>query len=612
MAIYRGPGGSGDATTDASSEGTLATTKAAEAAASAAAAVVSKDAAAVSATASSDSATAAAGYVDTFDDLYLGAKSSDPTTDNDGGALTDGDLYYNTTLNRMKVYDLGTTAWLFTTLTAAEVVDVTTVADNITNVNTVGGIDANVTTVAGVSANVTTVAGVSANVTTVAGVAANVTTVAGISADVTTVAADGSDIGTVATNIANVNTTATNISPVNYFATQYLGVSSSAPTTTVTGALYYNNTSGSEQLYIWDGSAWQDAAFSATGAVTAFNTRTGSVTLSSADVTGALSTGAIATAKIADDAITADKLANSINTEIAANTAKTGITSGQASAITANTAKTGITSGQASEITANTAKTGITSGQASAITANTAKTGITSGQASAITANTAKVTNATHTGDVTGATALTIANDAVITAKILNSNVTDAKIAAMSSSKLTGALPAISGASLTSLTSGNLTGALPAISGASLTALPATTALLSDYSTFVNSTEKVTVAATAATGTINYDTNTQSVVYYTTAASGDWTVNFRASSGASLDSVLATGEAITLVHLVTITGSEYRNTVVQVDGSSITPEWQGGSAPTEGNINSIDSYTYTIIKTGSAAFTILAALTQFA
>ena len=69
-------------------------------------------------------------------------------------------------------------------------------------------------------------------------------------------------------------------------------------------------------------------------------------------------------------------------------------------------------------VAANTAKTGITSGQASAIVANTAKTGITSGQASAITANTAKVTNATHTGEVTGATALTIANDAVTTAKL--------------------------------------------------------------------------------------------------------------------------------------------------------------------------------------------------
>ena len=135
---------------------------------------------------------------------------------------------------------------------------------------------------------------------------------------------------------------------------------------------------------------------------------------------------------------------------------------------------------------------------------------------------------------------------------------------------------------------------------------------VSDYTTFTNLTEKVTVAATAATGTINYDTGTQSVVYFTSAAAGDWTINFRDSSGTTLNSKLAIGEAITLVHLVTLTGAEYRNTTVQVDGSSITPEWQGGSAPTEGNANSIDSYAYTIIKTGDAAFTILAALTQFA
>ena len=135
---------------------------------------------------------------------------------------------------------------------------------------------------------------------------------------------------------------------------------------------------------------------------------------------------------------------------------------------------------------------------------------------------------------------------------------------------------------------------------------------VSDYTTFTNLTEKVTVAATAATGTINYDTGTQSVVYFTSAAAGDWTINFRDSSGTTLNSKLAIGEAITLVHLVTLTGAEYRNTTVQVDGSSITPEWQGGAAPTEGNANSIDSYTYTIIKTGDAAFTVLAALTQFA
>ena len=190
---------------------------------------------------------------------------------------------------------------------------------------------------------------------------------------------------------------------------------------------------------------------------------------------------------------------------------------------------------------------------------------------------------------INGTTGVSLIQDSTVTtAKIVDANVTDAKIATLTASKLTGALPAISGSSLTGVAS------------------------LDGYSAFVNSAEKVTVAATAATGTINYDTNTQSVVYYTTAATGDWTVNFRASSGATLNSVLSTGEVLTLVHLVTLTGSEFRNTAVQVDGSAITPEWQGGTAPTEGNANSIDSYSYTIIKTGDAAFTILAALTQYA
>ena len=77
---------------------------------------------------------------------------------------------------------------------------------------------------------------------------------------------------------------------------------------------------------------------------------------------------------------------------------------------------------------------------------------------------------------------------------------------------------------------------------------------------------------------------------------------------------MATGESLTLCHLVTIGSSEYRNTTVQVDGttSGVTTEWQGGEAPTEGNANSIDSYVYTVIKTGDATYTVLASLTQYA
>jgi len=136
-----------------------------------------------------------------------------------------------------------------------------------------------------------------------------------------------------------------------------------------------------------------------------------------------------------------------------------------------------------------------------------------------------------------------------------------------------------------------------------------TSAIIS--SKFANALEGVTVAATAATGTINYDVTTQSVIYYTSNASANWTVNFRASSGTSLDTAMATGEAITVVFLVTQGATAYYNNALQIDGSSVTPKYQGGTAWTAGNVSGIDAYSYTIVKTGSAAFTVFAAQTQF-
>ncbi len=124
--------------------------------------------------------------------------------------------------------------------------------------------------------------------------------------------------------------------------------------------------------------------------------------------------------------------------------------------------------------------------------------------------------------------------------------------------------------------------------------------------------EKVTTAAIAATGTINYDVLTQAVLNYTTDAGANWTLNIRGDGSSSLDSIMDTGESVTVAHIVKQGGTAYYNSAVQVDGSSITPEWSGGAAPSAGNINSLDVYTYTIIKTGSATFTALASLTQFA
>jgi len=124
--------------------------------------------------------------------------------------------------------------------------------------------------------------------------------------------------------------------------------------------------------------------------------------------------------------------------------------------------------------------------------------------------------------------------------------------------------------------------------------------------------ETTTVSATAATGTINFDVLTQVVLYYTTNASGNFTVNFRGSSGSTLDSVMSTGQSLSATFLVTNGSTAYYNSAVTVDGSSVTPKYQGGTAWTTGNASSIDSYTFVIIKTGSAAFTVLTSQTKFA
>jgi hypothetical protein len=123
--------------------------------------------------------------------------------------------------------------------------------------------------------------------------------------------------------------------------------------------------------------------------------------------------------------------------------------------------------------------------------------------------------------------------------------------------------------------------------------------------------EKVLVNGTF-TSNINIDTNTQAVQLNTATASANFTVNLRGDGSNSLDASMDTGESITVAYINKNNNVTYWNTTVQVDGVTVTPVWQGGSAPTAGNVTSNDVYTYTAIKTGAATFTVLASQTQFA
>jgi hypothetical protein len=123
--------------------------------------------------------------------------------------------------------------------------------------------------------------------------------------------------------------------------------------------------------------------------------------------------------------------------------------------------------------------------------------------------------------------------------------------------------------------------------------------------------EDVNVVASAATGTINFDVSTASVWYYTSNASANHTLNFRYSSGATLSSVLPVGDAITLVWLNTNGATPYYPNVIQIDGSTVTPKVP--AAITAGNANSIDAYSFTIIKTAATpTYTVLETQTKFA
>lgn len=129
----------------------------------------------------------------------------------------------------------------------------------------------------------------------------------------------------------------------------------------------------------------------------------------------------------------------------------------------------------------------------------------------------------------------------------------------------------------------------------------------------VSPTELTTVSATAATGTINFDAVTQGVLYYTSNASANFTLNIRGNSTTTLSSLLSVADSITIAFLNTNGGTAYYPTVYQIDGSAVTPKWQGGTAPTGGNASSVDSYVLTIIKTAATpTYLVLASQTKYA
>lgn len=153
------------------------------------------------------------------------------------------------------------------------------------------------------------------------------------------------------------------------------------------------------------------------------------------------------------------------------------------------------------------------------------------------------------------------------------------------------------------------------LGNATLTLGSSTTAvgnLALNNATIENIQEPANITATAANATINIDILSNVVVYCTANATGNFTVNFRGNSGTTFNNAVPANVSVS-ASLVTAQGATaYYNSLVQVDGSTVVPKWQGGTAPTSGNANSTDTYVYVVMKSAANTYTILASQTKFA
>jgi len=141
---------------------------------------------------------------------------------------------------------------------------------------------------------------------------------------------------------------------------------------------------------------------------------------------------------------------------------------------------------------------------------------------------------------------------------------------------------------------------------------PVPTIALATNPTLTSPKEVATISGTAATGAINIDVVTSSVNIRTANATGNWTINVRGDGSTTLNSLMTTGEQITVVFESPNGAVAYYPTAFSVDGSAVVPKWLGGTAPSSGNTNSTDVYVYTIRKTGAATFTCIASQSKFA
>jgi hypothetical protein len=138
------------------------------------------------------------------------------------------------------------------------------------------------------------------------------------------------------------------------------------------------------------------------------------------------------------------------------------------------------------------------------------------------------------------------------------------------------------------------------IAGLTLTSPTSNTALINN-AVLKSPEERWTTSAIAANTTVTFDITAQGVLYYTSNATANWTL-----AATNVNTNLATGDAISIVFAVTNGATPYRPTAMTIDGNAQTVRWAGGTAPAAGNASAVDWYSYVILKTANATFTVFA------
>lgn len=156
-------------------------------------------------------------------------------------------------------------------------------------------------------------------------------------------------------------------------------------------------------------------------------------------------------------------------------------------------------------------------------------------------------------------------------------------------------------------------GAVEFYNGSAWVALASSSGANISGAVFQNGSREITyVTGTGFAGFTYYFTTNGAVQYITANSTANGTVNIASTSGQSLNTLMSTNDTITLTLMITNGATPYYPSAWQIDGSAVTPKWQGGSAPAAGNASAIDVYSLVITKTASATYTVLASQVKFA